>query len=184
MASPSVNIVWSTGRGQDPALNLDYTSPPLTAQSRSQDSPSVAATAKNYACLPCRQRKIKCDRQIPCSHCVKSKKECSFVPPTRGKRKRLKPSKDELRAKIARYEELLKAQGADLQAVQGGIAATGSARSVGEDSESATEDAEDDDNGSVASRGVDHTDRKPTLVHNDGRTRFFERYITLSGSRL
>jgi hypothetical protein len=179
MASPSVKIFWSTGRGKDPALNLDYTSPPLTAQSHSQASPSVPTTAtaaaKNYACLPCRQRKIKCDKQIPCSHCLKSNKECSFVPPIRGKRKRLKPSKDELRAKIARYEELLKVQGVDAQSVKGGSGTTGPARSVGEDSESATEDAGDDDNASTRSEGVDHTDRKPTLVRNDGMTRFYER---------
>lgn len=30
------------------------------------------------SCLPCRRRKIKCNRQNPCAHCVSAKLECSY----------------------------------------------------------------------------------------------------------
>ncbi|KAK9235015.1 fungal-specific transcription factor domain-containing protein [Lipomyces kononenkoae] len=34
------------------------------------------------SCLECRRRKIKCDRSLPCSYCVKVKVQCSYPPPS------------------------------------------------------------------------------------------------------
>ncbi|KFY49829.1 hypothetical protein V495_00440 [Pseudogymnoascus sp. VKM F-4514 (FW-929)] len=34
------------------------------------------------SCLECRRRKIKCDRSLPCSYCVKVKIQCSYSPPS------------------------------------------------------------------------------------------------------
>ncbi|KAI1075965.1 hypothetical protein F5B20DRAFT_573085 [Whalleya microplaca] len=31
-----------------------------------------------YSCIECRRRKIKCDRNDPCAHCVAAKAQCSF----------------------------------------------------------------------------------------------------------
>ncbi|OAP63963.1 hypothetical protein AYL99_03190 [Fonsecaea erecta] len=85
-------------------------SQPLTEESVVADE-----NAKGYSCLGCRQRKIKCDRQTPCSNCVKAETECSFVPPVRGKRKRTKPPREGLHAKLRRYEGLLKSYGANIE---------------------------------------------------------------------
>ncbi|XXH03730.1 hypothetical protein Hte_010136 [Hypoxylon texense] len=68
-----------------------------------------------YSCLACRQRKIKCDRRPNCSNCIKTSKQCVFVPPVRGKRKRTKPPRESLHAKLKRYEELLKSYGANVE---------------------------------------------------------------------
>ncbi|KAE9372518.1 putative fungal-specific transcription factor [Stipitochalara longipes BDJ] len=73
------------------------------------------AGLKLHACLPCRQRKVKCDRHTPCSNCVRAGKQCSFVPPVRGKRKRTKVPKEGLHAKLRRYEELLRSYGANIE---------------------------------------------------------------------
>ncbi|KAI9698560.1 MAG: hypothetical protein M1820_007450 [Bogoriella megaspora] len=70
---------------------------------------------KGFSCLICRQRKVKCDRHVPCSNCIKAEKQCSFIPPVRGKRKRTKPPKEGLHAKLKRYEELLKSYGVPLE---------------------------------------------------------------------
>ncbi|KAF1982279.1 putative C6 transcription factor [Aulographum hederae CBS 113979] len=75
---------------------------------------------KGYSCLPCRQRKVKCDRRAPCAHCTKTEKECSFVAPVRGKRKRTKLPKEGLHAKLKRYEELLKSYGAKIEVDEDG----------------------------------------------------------------
>ncbi|PQE16872.1 C6 transcription factor protein [Rutstroemia sp. NJR-2017a BBW] len=72
-------------------------------------------TLKPFSCLGCRQRKVKCDRRTPCSNCKKAAKECSFIAPVRGKRKRTKSSKEGLRAKLKRYEEMLKTYGAKVE---------------------------------------------------------------------
>jgi hypothetical protein len=44
----------------------------------SQD-PTNAVAAKS--CLECRRRKIKCDKSIPCSYCVKVKIKCRYPAP-------------------------------------------------------------------------------------------------------
>ncbi|OAG36050.1 hypothetical protein AYO21_09768 [Fonsecaea monophora] len=75
----------------------------------------TTADAKGFSCLVCRQRKIKCDRQSPCANCVKGDTQCSFVPPTRGKRKRTKPAREGLHARLRRYEEMLRAYGAKIE---------------------------------------------------------------------
>ncbi|KAA8641991.1 putative C6 transcription factor [Aspergillus tanneri] len=76
--------------------------------------PCRTSELKNYSCLACRQRKIKCDRHTPCSNCVKAEQQCSFVPPVRGKRKRTNPRKEGIHAKLKRYEELLRSYGAKI----------------------------------------------------------------------
>ncbi|KAG5762531.1 hypothetical protein H9Q72_009373 [Fusarium xylarioides] len=58
------------------------------------------------ACVLCQQRKKKCDRNSPCSSCIKAKVLC--IPSTSApKRKPRKPTK-ELLARLERCEELLK----------------------------------------------------------------------------
>ncbi|KIX93152.1 uncharacterized protein Z520_11209 [Fonsecaea multimorphosa CBS 102226] len=80
------------------------------------EDPAVAdENGKTFSCLGCRQRKIKCDRQAPCSNCVKADTPCSFIPPVRGKRKRTKPPREGLHAKLKRYEEMLKSYGANIE---------------------------------------------------------------------
>jgi hypothetical protein len=70
---------------------------------------------KKFSCLTCRQRKVRCDRHNPCSHCVKAATQCSFIAPVRGKRKLTKPPKEGLHSKLKRYEEMLKAYGAKIE---------------------------------------------------------------------
>lgn len=71
-----------------------------------------------FSCLACRERKVKCDRGSPCSNCAKADKLCSFVPPVRGKRKRTKPPRESLHAKLMRYESLLRSYGASIEQLQ------------------------------------------------------------------
>ncbi|KAG5981011.1 hypothetical protein E4U55_003404 [Claviceps digitariae] len=58
------------------------------------------------ACVLCQHRKIKCDRNSPCSNCIKANVTC--VPSTPAPaRKRRRPNQD-LQERLARCEELLK----------------------------------------------------------------------------
>jgi len=67
----------------------------------------------NVSCVRCSDRKVKCDRQSPCSACVKHNVQCvvrSLQPP----RKRAKRTKNEvLNDRLKRYESLLEEQGID-----------------------------------------------------------------------
>ncbi|KAL0938223.1 fungal specific transcription factor domain-containing protein [Colletotrichum truncatum] len=59
------------------------------------------------ACVECRRRKIKCDRQYPCLACVTSGHECLQPPPGPPRRPRRR-NHHELHDKIAQIESLLR----------------------------------------------------------------------------
>ena len=60
-------------------------SPSRSSSTTLQGKPRVRKPFHRQAlnCLPCRQRKLKCDRQMPCSSCMRSKREdeCRQNPP-------------------------------------------------------------------------------------------------------
>ncbi|KAI0398287.1 fungal-specific transcription factor domain-containing protein [Xylariaceae sp. FL0594] len=57
------------------------------------------------ACVLCQSRKIKCDRNSPCSNCIKANVPCTPSTPA-PPRKRRRPNQD-LQQRLARCEELL-----------------------------------------------------------------------------
>ncbi|KAI1098360.1 putative C6 transcription factor [Jackrogersella minutella] len=125
---------------------------------------------KNYSCLICRQRKVKCDRHTPCSNCVKAEKQCSFIPPVRGKRKRTRPRREGLHARLKRYEDLLKSFGANVEP---------SEELDDSDSETASRpDVEMDRNGEPQNKsqrdpfGLEES--KPKLITKEGTSSYFE----------
>jgi hypothetical protein len=80
-----------------------------TAISSSSSTPS----RPTYSCIRCADRKVKCDRQRPCSACVKHNVDCVFQPPPLP-RKRHKRLKDQILVdRLRYYEALLQEQGVD-----------------------------------------------------------------------
>jgi len=89
-----------------------------TGDNRSK-SPSGTDTQnrKKHPCVLCQQRKVKCDRNDPCQNCTKARTECipaSALPPRRRKKRF---AEAELLARLRKYEEHLKAYGADIDAI-------------------------------------------------------------------
>ncbi|KAI5204269.1 hypothetical protein E4T39_03759 [Aureobasidium subglaciale] len=75
-----------------------------------QSAASPAAGAVPLSCTLCRKRKIKCDKQNPCSNCVSSQKECVPVVRARlprGRNGGRKGINTELRNRINRLEGLV-----------------------------------------------------------------------------
>ncbi|KAL9080803.1 MAG: hypothetical protein Q9157_000499 [Trypethelium eluteriae] len=66
-----------------------------------------------YSCIRCANRKVKCDRQRPCSACVKHNVDCVFNPsqPVRKRHKRVKVQI--LTDRLKHYETLLQERGID-----------------------------------------------------------------------
>ena len=85
-----------------------------TAISQASNMPS----RPTFSCIRCADRKVKCDRQNPCSACVKHNAECVFnlsQPP----RKRRKGVKEQiLTERLKQYEMLLQEQGIDTNKLQ------------------------------------------------------------------
>jgi hypothetical protein len=128
---------------------------------------------KPFSCLTCRQRKVKCDRSNPCSNCVKTGTQCSFIPPVRGKRKRIKSPREGLHAKLKRYEELLKSYGANIEPSDNGDGSEVEGASeldleMHEDAEPRTKKRD----GPIT---FDETNRR--LITKNGSTRYFDKYV-------
>ena len=139
-------------------------------QTSTQEQLGSDAGMKSHSCLRCRQRKVKCDRHTPCSNCARAGKDCSFVPPVRGKRKRTKVPREGLHAKLRRYEELLKSYGANIEPSEAG--ADDSDLEAG--SELGIEMTEDTISKSRGTTVTVAPDEK--FVSKDGSSRYFDRY--------
>ena len=59
------------------------------------------------ACVLCRQRKLKCNRQFPCSNCILSHAQCTPWTPTSRRPRRTVPQRI-LIERLHRYEALLR----------------------------------------------------------------------------
>ena len=75
---------------------------------------SILSSRITYSCIRCSDRKVRCDRQTPCSNCVKYNFQCIFreLPPPRKKQKRV--NRDSLKGRLKRCEALLQKVGVDL----------------------------------------------------------------------
>lgn len=87
------------------------------------------------SCLRCANRKVRCDRIVPCSNCIKHDVGCEFPQPRTEKRQRRKVvdvssssspsssssssslSSNRLRARLGRYQEMLKDLGVDVESI-------------------------------------------------------------------
>jgi hypothetical protein len=80
--------------------------------------PSAAPAPRKHPCLLCQQRKVRCDRNEPCSNCIKAGvAKCEAAPqyPPRKRKKRFPEA--ELLARLRRYERHLRSYGADIDAI-------------------------------------------------------------------
>lgn len=68
---------------------------------------SIKKEKHGLACIPCQQRKLKCDRRTPCTRCVKSGAQCTQSSWNPRQRRRRFPERD-LIDRIRRYEDLLR----------------------------------------------------------------------------
>ncbi|KAH1293824.1 hypothetical protein KXX11_009057 [Aspergillus fumigatus] len=118
---------------------------------------------KGYSCLTCRQRKVKCDRRAPCCNCIKADKQCTFVPPARGKRKRTKPPREGLHAKLERYEKLLSLHGIKTEPSDDL-----------DDSGSESDACMDEDVNTVDTPRSTLEETKPKLIIREGVSRYFD----------
>ncbi|SPO06952.1 uncharacterized protein DNG_09646 [Cephalotrichum gorgonifer] len=80
--------------------------PDSGATPASAATPASTKAQRVLACVLCQHRKIKCDRNTPCSNCVKGNVRCTPSTPAPA-RKRRRPNQD-LQERLARCEELLK----------------------------------------------------------------------------
>ncbi|KEF54425.1 uncharacterized protein A1O9_09592 [Exophiala aquamarina CBS 119918] len=70
--------------------------------------------AKAFSCIRCFERKVKCDKENPCSNCVKSRVECVFRVPPAPRRRKKRPQEEILLARLKHCEDLLRSKGIEV----------------------------------------------------------------------
>lgn len=77
-------------------------------------SSSELSGPRSRSCVQCRSRKIKCDRQIPCSSCVRSGSQCSYPAGLGRAPKRPRRAVDSrVLDRLTRLEVMMKQMGSD-----------------------------------------------------------------------
>ncbi len=70
-----------------------------------------------YSCIGCSDRKVKCDRQDPCSACRKHNVQCTFRPVQQSQKKQKRLKREVLIDRLQHCEAFLKKQGLNPNAV-------------------------------------------------------------------
>ena len=87
---------------------------PTPEQSTSGTSPAAATPSSQsskpqrvLACALCQQRKVRCDRKVPCANCIKGRVQC--VPATLAPRQRRRRFPERvLLERLRKYEHMLR----------------------------------------------------------------------------
>ncbi|XWW95574.1 hypothetical protein V2A60_003537 [Cordyceps javanica] len=87
-------------QGQPPAPGMG---PPIP-----QADFSAIKLTRGTSCVLCQQRKVRCDKQKPCSNCVKAGAECRVVPPQPPRRRKKRLQERDLLERLRKYEDLLR----------------------------------------------------------------------------
>ncbi|PQE09943.1 fungal specific transcription factor domain-containing protein [Rutstroemia sp. NJR-2017a BVV2] len=107
---------------------------------------------RGHSCILCQQRKVKCDRQKPCSNCIRAHAECIPSQPSAPRRRRRKLSELDVAARLRKYEHLLRVNGIKIE--DDGVAAA-SGGSGAEDVEESTSSRQDNASGQTASSATE-----------------------------
>lgn len=83
-------------------------------ESNTSQSNTSAKTAKAYSCIRCFERKVKCNKESPCSNCAKAGNECVFRVPPAPRRRKKRTQEEILKARLTHYEDILLSKGIDV----------------------------------------------------------------------
>lgn len=78
--------------------------------SRSPTHPAQRAMLGN-ACVSCATRKVKCDRQAPCSACKKTRLECIYRAPSQTRKRKATEERSSAIERLRHYESVLRDAG-------------------------------------------------------------------------
>ena len=139
------------------------------------ESISPPATSRlTYSCVRCSNRKVKCDRQNPCTACVKHNAQCIFRPHQPSQKRSKRFEHDTRNDRLKRYEALLTEAGIDLErtsenhpakqhhtpgSVGGGVAGTLTQLPT-----------------PASTTSEDRSLTKTQIVHGEGRQKFVDKY--------
>ena len=68
----------------------------------------MSSQPRTRSCAVCHRRKVRCDKKIPCSQCVRSEFACSYPSPAASPARRMKTTRiNDVASRIAQMEETI-----------------------------------------------------------------------------
>lgn len=98
----------------DSPQRVNSTSDPASANPARSASTSSAKGLNPRSCVTCRRRKVRCNKENPCSNCVRAGIDCIFPGPGRAPRRSRKPPDAELLARLKRLEGVVTSLGVEV----------------------------------------------------------------------
>lgn len=74
---------------------------------------STGPPRTSFACVRCSERKVKCDKQTPCTTCARHKIQCIYRAPKPSRRRRNRTKETSVEERLKHYETLLQENGID-----------------------------------------------------------------------
>jgi hypothetical protein len=107
-----IDSVLCISKNEDPSQYLT-----MSERSNLESSSKTAKITRGHSCLPCHQRKVKCDGNRPCATCVKGGKECRPIVHAKAIRQRDPRAGqiDLLLTRLRRCEALLQSHGISVE---------------------------------------------------------------------
>ncbi|KAL1853106.1 hypothetical protein Daus18300_011934 [Diaporthe australafricana] len=98
----------------NPTPGLEQTHPLVASISTQHFVTAAVRQPRVLACVLCQQRKVKCDRQFPCAHCLRAGVPCVPAALVPRQRRRRFPERD-LLERLRHYEDLLRQNNVNFQ---------------------------------------------------------------------
>jgi hypothetical protein len=102
---------------QQPQLQHQQNQQQQQQQPTQQQLDSMVKLTRGTSCVLCQQRKVRCDKNKPCSNCVKAKVECRVVPPQPPRRRKKRLQEKDLIERLKKYETLLSENGVNFEPI-------------------------------------------------------------------
>ena len=143
-----------------------------------QNTPATSLTAKDrpfsqnakpqrvLACVLCQQRKVKCDRQSPCSNCIRSHAQCVPAATLVLRQRRRRFPERELLDRLRHYESLLRHSNIAFEPLHKDFSTTDKKKSLNTDKEARGYDSQDDEQ-LAATAGADQSSSPSTTVKSE-----------------
>ncbi|KAH8680940.1 fungal-specific transcription factor domain-containing protein [Xylariales sp. PMI_506] len=93
------------------------TSPAAFAPQAQSAQDNLIKVTRGHSCILCQQRKVRCDKNKPCSNCVRAGVECRVIPPQPPRRRKKRVAERDLVERLRKYEALLTLHGIEFEAL-------------------------------------------------------------------
>lgn len=126
----------------------------MAFSSSAQDLSGSHKLTRGTSCVLCQQRKVRCDKNKPCSNCVKAGVDCRVVPPAPPRRRKKRLQERDLIDRLKKYEDLLRDNNVKFDGIDFDARGEGELDDLGDDFEGLKTTPEDTSSSPASGRNM------------------------------